>query len=561
MSNDLGIKFPRADQCTFRAHPLPPLPAHMENLVIAAATQSRTQPKKTFAIDSEGARMRFSDVTLYSAGLAGPIQRVVGTHRNVGILMPPNSNTALANMATIMSSNVVVNLNYALGGQILDGVVHDAGISHVLTSRKVVQSDKFAAIKEALHCECVYLEDIRGDVNLIDQGRAWLASKLLPCGRGSRLLRLADVHLDDPAALMYTSGSTGVPKGAVLTHRNILSNIWQIKHHVGLRGDEVVLGVLPFGHCFGFTITLWGVLALGLTGVYHPNPMDGRMIGKLIDEHGVTTLASTPSLLRAILPRLTPEQCHSVEMLLLGAQKLTPELVHDIIEKLHIAPVEGYGLTEASPVVAANVHHKVLGPDGEPIEGNEIGSAGLVVPGTEVAVMDVDTGELLPTNKDGLIFVRGPQIFQGYWGQPEKTAAVLNADGWYYTGDYGRVSDEGRIYLGDRADNVIKMSGEMVAPTRIASAICQVAGVTEESLICVGVADRVKGQRPAVLYVSLGGKSPAEVCALLPATGLPGLWVPKANDFFQIDQKEMPFNGMKIDLKKARAMAAERAAS
>ena len=353
---------------------------------------------------------------------------------------------------------------------------------------------------------------------------------------------------------MYTSGSTGVPKGAELTHRNILSNIWQIKHHVNLKDDEKVLGIAPFCHSLGFTVTLWAVLCLGCTVVFHTNGMEARTVSKLVDEHRITLVVATPSVMRTWLPRITREQFVTVRMLLLGAEKLKPELARDIFEKLGIRASQGYGCTELSPVVSSTVPNMVQAFNGEMVEGDVLGSVGMAVPGTDIAVVDFETGELLPIDKEGLIFARGPQVMAGYFLKPEETVAVLQND-WYYTGDVGIVDADGNIHLTDRMNRIIKMGGEWVPLMRIEAAIREVTGITEIDVISGGVPDEVKGERPVVLFTDLR-MDPAEVCRRLPDTGLPVLWVPKAKDFHQVAALPIGTTG-KLDLKEVKRLVNE----
>ena len=174
--------------------------------------------------------------------------------------------------------------------------------------------------------------------------------------------------------MIFTSGSTGDPKGVVLSHRNVLSNAHQIEQQVELKPDEVVLGILPFFHAFGFTVTIWTALALGKKVVYHFNPLDARTVGKLCEEHKVTLLIGTPSFMRFYLKSCEPRQFATLTHLILGAEKLKPEFAREIQQTLGIEPLEGYGCTELSPVVAVNVPKEVQLRDGRKVHGNRLGT-------------------------------------------------------------------------------------------------------------------------------------------------------------------------------------------
>jgi len=270
--------------------------------------------------------------------------------------------------------------------------------------------------------------------------------------------------------VIFTSGSTGDPKGVVLTHRNILSNVHQVDRHVELLPEEVVLGILPFFHSFGFTIGIWTIVCLGKKVVYHHNPLEARVIGNLCEQHKVTMLVGTPTYMRSYLQRCDPAQFSALVHLILGAEQLKPELARDIRAKLGIEALEGYGCTELSPVVSVNVRHDVVLRDGRRVEGNRAGTVGIPVPGTCVKTVDPESGADLPRGDVGMIVVKGPQVMAGYLNRPETTAQVLK-DGWYSTGDLGYVDPDGFIKITDRLSRFSKVGGEMVPHGAVEAAI------------------------------------------------------------------------------------------
>jgi acyl-[acyl-carrier-protein]-phospholipid O-acyltransferase/long-chain-fatty-acid--[acyl-carrier-protein] ligase len=541
------IVFPHVSQVTVFGRSLPPLPSNWFNLVQAVLVTARAAPEKIFATNSDGTTCTFRQAVTKSAALAQVLHRDFGTGINLGILLPPGIEAAITNLAAMMSGNATVNLN-TISDEIANMVIVDAAISGIITAQAVVERME----KRVLNAPFILLDNLATTVTPADQQRALHVATAADLTRVVRVVPKVSINRDSVAAIMYTSGSTGVPKGAVLTHSNILSNIWQIKHHLALDGSDKLLGVLPFFHSFGFTVTLWAVLVLGLEVVYHPSAVDSRAVAKLVEDHKVTIVISTPSLLRLALPRLTREGFSSVRLLLLGSEKLKPELAATIEDKLDVTAYEGYGCTELSPVAAANVPQTgLLGSDNKVVPPAE-GSVGLALPGTDIAILDRDTGALLSINQEGLIFLRGPQVMREYYGKKAQTEAVLR-NGWYYTGDIGRVDVKGRMYLSDRADNIIKMAGEWVPLSRIDSAIRQTAGITELEVATVGVPDAVKGTRPIVLYTKDG----LDIGALTKALGesaLPALWVPKARDFFKIDSLPVGATG-KLDLKAMKSLA------
>ncbi len=421
----------------------------------------------------------------------------------------------------------------------------------MLTSAKVL--DKFNIVPKGT---LILLEDIRKQVPLVDKLWGAAVAKVVPIKLLSAFVPgLRGDRLDAEATVIFTSGSTGDPKGVMLSHRNILSNAHQIEEQVHLQPDEVVLGILPFFHSFGFTVTIWTAMALGKKVVYHFNPLDARTIGKLCDEHKVTLLIGTPSFTRFYLKSCEPSQFRTLTHLILGAEKLKPEFAREIQEVLGIEPLEGYGCTELSPVVAVNVPREVELPGGRTVHGNRLGTVGLPMPGTAIKTIDPESGADLAPGAEGIIAVKGPQVMVGYLKRPEATAQVIR-DGWYTTGDLGFVDADGFLKITDRISRFSKIAGEMVPHLSIESAIVEITGVDENQVAVAGLPDPKHGEKLCVLYTDLG-MTPAEVQQRLTAGSLPKLWIPSARDFIQIDQIPITATG-KIDLRGLRQIALER---
>ena len=370
---------------------------------------------------------------------------------------------------------------------------------------------------------------------------------LLPGLRGNRL--------DEPATVIFTSGSTGDPKGVVLTHKNVLSNVEQIHQFVDLLDYESVLGVLPFFHSFGFTVTLWTVLNLGFKGVYHFNPLDARIVGNLCQEHEVTILFASPTFMRGYVQRCDKEQFTTVRLPVLGAEKLKPELTRDAKEKLGIDVLEGYGCTETGPVVAVNLPGTKKTPDGRTVPANRPGTVGMLLPATAVKTVDPETGADLPPGATGLVHIKGPQVMAGYLNRPDATAAALK-DGWYNTGDLGRFDEDGFLTITDRLSRFSKIGGEMVPHLRVEGAIVDAMGAAENTVAVTSLPDPKRGERLVVVYTDLGAL-PAEVHRRLTAGALPRLWVPAAEDFVKVDTLPILGSG-KLDLRQLRQIARDR---
>ncbi len=531
---------------------LPPLPRSWRSLPAAFVHSVRAHPRKTAIADSTGATLTYGETLLRALVLGRVLSRAWSEARHIGLMVPPTVPAAVANLAVSLWGRIPVNLNYSANQGVVDSSIEQCGITHVVTSAKVLA--KFKIVPKGT---LILLEDIPKQVRLVDKLWAAAVAKLVPTKALSLFVPgLRGSRLDEEATVIFTSGSTGEPKGVVLSHRNILSNAHQIEEQVHLKPDEVLLGILPFFHSFGFTVTIWTALGLGKKIVYHFNPTEARTIGKLCEQHKVTLLVGTPTFTRLYLKNCKPEQFRSLTHLILGAEKLKPEFAREIKTTLGIDPLEGYGCTELSPVVAVNVPREVELPGGRTIYGNRLGTVGLPLPGTAIKTTDPDTGIDLPPGTEGVIAIKGPQVMVGYLNRPEATATAIR-DGWYSTGDLGYVDPDGFLKITDRISRFSKIGGEMVPHLMVESAIVQITGVAENHLAVVGVPDPRQGEKLCVLFTDLG-MTPAEVQHQLAAGPLPKLWIPSARDFLLIDEIPITAGLEKLDLKKLRAIALER---
>lgn len=537
-----GVPFP-AVGAQAPDRPFPGLPKEWTSLSAAFVAQARLTPDKLFCADSLKMSVTYGEALVRAAGLAQWIRRHTGGEPAVGIMVPPSVPAALANIGVTLAGKWAVNLNYAASSDVVNSAVRQCGMDTVVTSRKALEK---SGIKLDCH-KVLFIEDAAEDLSFKEKGLAWLVGKGLPAAFMARFLPGLQRRRDNIATVMFSSGSEGEPKGIMLTHGNILANIVQVNAHCAMQEDDLIMGILPFFHSFGYTVTLWTIACLGRSAVYHVNPLDPRTVGKLLTEHKATLMACTPTLMRSYLARCTREQFSTVRWLLLGSEKLKPELARDIKDKLGVLALDGLGCTELSPVVSANVPHDVLTPDGRTVAGNVAGTVGQPVPGTAIAIVDRETGKLLPRGMgEGLIFASGPQVMKGYLNNEQKTSEVL-ANGWYYTGDIGFCNEDGFVGITDRASRFAKVGGEMVPLGRLEKTIRTTAGVDELAVAIVAVPDDARGERVVAVYTDLG-MSPAELLAKLNETDLPKLWLPKGSDFVKIEKMPVGHTG-KLDLK------------
>jgi acyl-[acyl-carrier-protein]-phospholipid O-acyltransferase/long-chain-fatty-acid--[acyl-carrier-protein] ligase len=313
--------------------------------------QLRKRADVTTLSDSTGASLTGRQTLLRALVLRRLLRRAIAPdERNVGVLLPPTVAAAVTNLALALDRRVAVNLNYSLSAELVRFSLQEAGLRHVITSRAFLQRMPI----DLGEVEVILLEDLAKSASPIDKGVAALLA-FLPLPLLERVLRIDSIPEDDLMTIIFTSGSTGRPKGVMLPWRSIEANTGMVDALLRLRRDDVMLGVLPFFHTFGYTITLWAMLAMGVGAVYHTNPLEARVISRLIRERGVTILLGTPTLLRAYMRRLSPEDFASVEIVATGSEPL-PQAVADAFEStFQIRPFQGYGATELGPIVSANV--------------------------------------------------------------------------------------------------------------------------------------------------------------------------------------------------------------
>jgi acyl-[acyl-carrier-protein]-phospholipid O-acyltransferase/long-chain-fatty-acid--[acyl-carrier-protein] ligase len=373
---------------------------------------------------------------------------------------------------------------------------------------------------------------------------------------------LHQVDLDDPMTVIFTSGSTGMPKGVMLSYRNVGSNIEAINRALHLRRDDVLMGILPMFHSFGYTVTLWTVLTLDPKGAYHYTPLEAREVGRLVREHRGTLLIGTPTFLRSYIRRCQPEDFASLEIVVVGAEKMPLDLAESFERKFGVRPVEGYGTTELSPVVSVNIPPSRAASDQD--LGVREGTIGCPLPGIEAKVVHLDSGEDLGPNEEGMLLIRGPNVMLGYMNHPEWTAESIR-DGWYVTGDVARIDRDGYITITGRQSRFSKIGGEMVPHLRVEEAIGDVlraeqveppddeSDAADHQVAVTSLPDEKKGERLIVLHTGIP-KDPDDVRRALRDSGLPPLWIPAAENFRQVD--EIPILGSgKLDLKALRERA------
>jgi acyl-[acyl-carrier-protein]-phospholipid O-acyltransferase/long-chain-fatty-acid--[acyl-carrier-protein] ligase len=493
--------------------------------------------------DSTGRELTFGRALVASLLLARAIRRRVPARGSVGLLLPASVGGALANIAAAIAGRVPVNLNFTAGRDAMAAAIERCGITTVFTSRTFLTKAGLAQLPGM-----VMLEDVLQETSTLAKLSTLVAARLLPPSLIARFF-LAPSDSDALATIIFSSGSTGQPKGVMLTHRNVLSNIDAANALFRLGDDDVVMGVLPFFHSFGFTVTLWLPLVVGFSAAYHPNPTDAKTIGEMAAKYGATLLVSTPTFCAAYARKCQREQFAKLRLAIVGAERLREPIALAFKDKFGVDLIEGYGCTEMAPVVSVNVPNAAG-------TGSRAGTVGRPLPGISAKVVDPDTGEGPLLGKEGLLLVTGPNQMQGYLGESELTREVLR-DGWYVTGDIATLDEDGFIRITDRLSRFSKIAGEMVPHMRVEERLQALLGEAHTCIV-TAIPDAVKGERLVALYTDAA--MPAQrAWEQLSSSDLPKLWIPKREDFHIVEAIPTLGTG-KADLRRVRELAAERSA-
>jgi acyl-[acyl-carrier-protein]-phospholipid O-acyltransferase/long-chain-fatty-acid--[acyl-carrier-protein] ligase len=494
---------------------------------------AKRRPSAFCMADSTGQELTFSRALTAALLLSRVIKRMTAGQRYVGLLLPASVGGALANAAASLAGRVPVNLNFTAGHDAMAAAIERCGIRTILTARAFVAKAGIESIDGM-----VFVEDFLKAIPLLTKLRTALAVKVLPAALLARLYP-ADPLADDLATIIFSSGSTGVPKGVMLTHQNLLSNIDAAMQVFRLTDGDVMIGVLPFFHAFGFTATLWLPLINGFGVAYHPNPMDAKTIGDLAGKYRGTIIISTPTFYSSYTRKIPPEQFAHLRYAVVGAEKLREPIAAAFRDRFGIDLIEGYGCTEMAPVVAVNM------PEARP------GSVGRPIPGVHARVVDPLTGEGPLVGERGMLLVSGPNRMRGYLDDPDLTATVFRGE-WYVTGDIATIDAEGFIRITDRLSRFSKIAGEMVPHMKVEEEIQALLGEGHAASV-VSVADQSRGERLIAFY-SDPAISPSDLWDKLTATSLPRLWIPKRDDLRPMDSIPTLGSG-KIDLQRLKQLA------
>ncbi|BCS89944.1 acyl-[ACP]--phospholipid O-acyltransferase [Pseudodesulfovibrio sediminis] len=508
--------------------------------------------------DSTGAEMSHRRLLATCVLVSRLLAKQTRGAQNVGVLLPASAGGTIANMALLMCGKTVVNLNYTVGPDSLQKALARAGIQTVVTSEKFVTRLKAKGfdLKGILMGLTVFhMETLKDNISKAGFLRTMAMVQVLPTSL-LRLLFFRKVPLDSTAAILFSSGSEGTPKGVMLTHENIVGNVKQVSSLFNAKDDDVFLGALPLFHAFGLTATTFMPLIEGIPLVCHPDPTDARKIGQVVAKFKATFLCATPTFLGlyARNRRLHPLMFSSLRLVVAGAEKLNEEIRNAFKAKFGLEVYEGYGTTETTPVASVNTPDVINLSDFTVQVGSKAGTVGLPLPGSAFRIVDPQTLEDLPEGEAGLILIGGTQIMKGYLDDEQKTAEVIvEQDGvrWYKSGDKGRVDPDGFLVIMDRYSRFAKIGGEMVSLTAVEESLFKVAP-GEIDTAAVAIPDAKKGER--IVALVQGMEDPSTLKGAMLEAGVDSLSVP--SQFYSV--AEIPKLGTgKKDLAGAKKLALE----
>jgi acyl-[acyl-carrier-protein]-phospholipid O-acyltransferase/long-chain-fatty-acid--[acyl-carrier-protein] ligase len=494
-------------------------PAFRGHIARAALRGLKRHRFRTGLVDGmDGSKLVRGKVLGVAMTLAFHLQKTCRDEKRIGVVLPPGKGGLVANLAVILAGKIPVNLNFTSLREAIQSATEQASLRTTITAHAMANRlNDFPWTPNVIHLDDA-LPPMKKKILLW-----WIAALVVPRGLLAGMLKLPRTGDHDEAILLFTSGSSGKPKGVVLSHRNILSNVAQFAVALDARKNDLLLASLPFFHSFGCTVTLFYPLFESVRALTYPNPLEAKKIAELIQRQQVTVMLATPTFLRAYLRKAEPEQLRSLRLLVAGAEKLPVDLGKAVEARFGKHVYEGYGLTETSPVVSVNLPEA----PGQTQPSNRPGSTGKMLTGIAAEIRDPETDAKLSLHESGMLWLRGPNIFEGYLNAPQVNAEVLK-DGWFKTGDIGRFDEDGFLFIEGRLSRFSKIGGEMVPHETIEQKILAALKIDEqgERIISVmGVPDPAKGE--ALVLLSTLEIDLQELRPALAEAGVPNLWIPR----------------------------------
>ncbi len=548
-------KWLEASADSYASHPI--LETSLARLIVEGL---RRNAKVTLEDGMDGTNLPYGKLLGVSMALARYFKTTVKEPR-LGVILPPGKAGVIVNYACVLAGIVPVNINYTSSDAAFESIVRQSGLKHFVSARAFMS--KLPQFPWPKGDAIIHIDRVLKGLGMAKIA-PWVAfAKLAPMPVVARTFELDKRHGDDEVALLFTSGSSGEPKGVPLTHRMVIANCTQILSKLDIAPGSSLLCSLPIFHSFGMTVCTFLPPLSGFQMVTFPSPLEAKKLNELIEQHQCKLVVMTPTFARSLVRRAHPHNYDCVKYFVVGAEKLQKAVADEFMEKCNTVLREGYGLTETTPVVGVNLDQ--TGPTEEQpyyVPGYQFGSIGHVFPGMGVRITDPDDdNKQLPLSQQGMIWFKGANVFNGYIGRDDLNAEIFR-DGWFKTGDLGYVDLNNFLTLGGRRSRFSKVAGEMVPHEVVENAIIDFVPTPEgfegsRTVAIVGVPDAQKGEALVLLSCVHNAQLTQaldEIRSYLADQGLPRLWAPR--EIIPVEQIPVLPTG-KMDLKGCQQLAYE----
>jgi acyl-[acyl-carrier-protein]-phospholipid O-acyltransferase/long-chain-fatty-acid--[acyl-carrier-protein] ligase len=459
---------------------------------------------KPVLVDGDERILSYKEIIRAAFGLGSALKKGTKRGESVGVMLPTGAGAVIGFFALTAYGRVPAMLNFTAGSKNLKAAMRAARVKRLITAHKFVElgglQDLISELSKSV--EIIYLEDVREKLSIGDKLSA-IAGPMLPTFVGAPLSH------NKPGVILFTSGTEGEPKGVVLSHENIMANVEQVRAHIGLSPDtDIVFNPLPTFHCFGLTVGALLPLIAGIKVVFHPSPLQPKEIVRRIRESGATILLATDTFISQYARTGADGDMDSIRLAVCGAERVKDETRDYVRRKFNIEILEGYGATEASPVVAANQW-----------ENNRPGTVGPLMAGMSSKLVPV---EGIP--EGGRLHIRGPNIMMGYLRPSNPGAIEKLIDGWHDTGDIVDIDADGFIKILGRVKRFAKIGGEMVSLAAVEN--CAAAVWPDHMHAAVTLPDPKKGEQ-VVLLSEAPEASRGPILTWAQSHGVPEISVPR----------------------------------
>ena len=517
----------------------------------AAVRLARKHPFRKVFFDHGGKEYSALQLVTEAAQMSRFIRKKLSSSDSyVGVLLPNGTAAVKSLLAILMADKTPVPLNYSTSQEVLDRSIEKAGIRLVITGREFL-----GKIRVNPGDIGVCIEDIEEEFSWFGKFIMRVGIFCLPTSEFMNMLSpLSAFDCERDAMLLFSSGSTGNPKGVCLSHHNLNSNARSVACGLVADSTDIVVGNLPLFHSFGLNVCFWMPVLYNIQVVYVSNPLDSQAVRQIIAERHATLLFATPSFLQKYLHRCSGEELASLRLIATGAEKLRADIAEKVrtLTNGRLEIVECYGCTELSPVVSINLARDVADL------GCKVGcrdSIGHPLENVSVRILDPLTFTPVEQGEEGILCVKGSLVMRGYLNDETLTKQVMAGE-YYITGDIAKIDKSGYIHICGRLSRFSKIAGEMVPHELVERTINEMCACDNRVVAVGGLPDPAKGEALLVLYTDEMPFTPEQIVDQLRERSISNLWIPKAKNFHKVDTLPLLGSG-KLDLSLLRKIADE----